>query len=155
MTIVEVTNLFLDYVSSTVLFEMADSRQDARSDVRNMREPIINHLLYLYLYPNSINKNHWLTELSTFFDKIDNLYLKPTGKRKLTGNDYYELLFRQPLEGDIRQLNKRLKRVVEKEGKPEVNYTSAEILEKLEKTLHSLSYDLSLDTYSSITDYLI
>lgn len=155
MKIVEVTNLFLDYVSSTVLFEMADSRQDARSDVRNMREPIIDHLIYLILYPNSINKNHWLTELSTFFDKIDRLYLKPSGKRKLTGNDYYELLFRQPLEGDIRQLNKRLKRVVEKEGKPEVNYTSAEILEKLEKTLHSLSYDLSLDTYSSITDYLI
>jgi len=155
MKIGEVTNSFLDYVSGTVLFEMADSRQDARSDVRNMREPIIDHLIYLTLYPNSINKNHWLTELSTFFDKIDRLYLKPSGKRKLTGDDYYELLFRQPLGGDIKQLNKRVGRVIEKEGKPEINRTASEILESLERIIHTVSYDLSSDTYTNIKDYLL
>jgi len=155
MKIVEVTNSFLDYVSKTVLFEMADSRQDARSDVRNMREPIIDHLIYLILYPNSIDKNHWLTELSTFFDKIDRLYLKPSGKRKLTGDDYYELLFRQPLGGDIKQLNKRVGRVIEKEGKPEINRTESEILESLERIIHTVSYDLSSDTYTNIKDYLL
>ena len=134
---------------------MADSRQDARSDVRNMREPIIDHLIYLILYPNSIDKNHWLTELSTFFDKIDRLYLKPSGKRKLTGDDYYELLFRQPLGGDIKQLNKRVGRVIEKEGKPEINRTASEILESLERIIHTVSYDLSSDTYTNIKDYLL
>jgi len=154
MRIVEIANYVLDELSKTTIFEMARDRRDVIEKVRGMTDPIIDHLIYLYLYPNSINKTHWFNELNTFLEKIDRLYLKPSGKRKLTGNDYYQFLFREPLEGDIQQLKTILKHIIRKEGTPEEIINYSELLEYLEKTIHKLSYDLSTNNFNNIRNYV-
>lgn len=155
MKIREISDWCLDRISQTAIFEMADSRSDAIAVVRGVSNPIIYHLLYLYLYPKSNALNHWKSELNNFLSIADDLYLKPTGKRKLTGQDYYRLLFLNPLEGDIIQLSNRIKKIIRKEGPAQIDINLYDLKSSLEKTLHKLSYDLSNNKFTDINDYII
>lgn len=154
MRIREISDWCLDRICETTLFEMADSRSDAISVVRGVSNPILYHLLYLHLYPKSNAINHWKSELNKFLSTADDLYLKPTGKRKLTGSDYYRLLFLNLLEGDIIQLSNRIKKVIRKEGQPHIQFNEYTLKESLERILHKLSYDLANDTFTEINDYI-
>jgi len=150
----EITNYLLDRVCNTTLFEMAHERKLALDTVRAVTNQIIFHLIYLYLYPESSAKNHWKTELNAFLNKIDNLWLKPNGRKKLSGKDYYDKLFSEPLEGDIIQLKSRVNKIIQKEGKPNSEVNLYLLKESLEKIIHTISYDLSNDDFISIENYL-
>lgn len=151
----EITDWFLDRVAQTTLFEMAKDRSEAINKVEGVANPLIYHLIYLYLYPHSTTINHWKSEIDNkFLDPIDDLYLKPTGKRKLTGNDYYRLLFKDPLEGDMIQLSSRVRKAIHKEGPPQVDVDYFHLKEILEKLLHKVSFDMANNKFKTINDYL-
>jgi len=152
--ITEITNYLLDRVCNTTLFEMAHERKLALDVVRGVANQIVFHLIYLYLYPESPAKNHWKTEINVFLNKIDNLWLKPTGRKKLSGKDYYDKLFSEPLEGDIIQLKSRVNKIIRKEGEPSKTINLFLLKESLEKIIHDISYDLSNDQFVTIEDYL-
>jgi len=151
---VKIKEIIIDYFMSTTLFEMAHERQLVIDRVRSKARPIIDHLVYLHFYPDSDYADHWIKELNAFVDEFDDLYLKPGGRKKLTGNRYYQILFREPLEGDIKQLRKFITRALKKEGQPTVTVSDTQLLEWLEKILHKLSYDVANDVFDDIKNYL-
>jgi hypothetical protein len=148
----KIFEIILDQVSNTALFEMAFERKNAINAVRGKAKPIVDHLIYLLIYKNSKARNHWKSELSAFIDSIDYLYLKPS-KRKLSGNDYYNLLFEEPLGGDIIQTEKLINQAIRKEDNPDIKVNPYILKESLEKIIHKLSFDLANDQYISIDDY--
>lgn len=154
MRVREITEKCLDLIIDTRLFEMARERSDAINKVDGVSNPIIYHLIYLHLYPKAQTVAHWKKELNTFLATADDLWLKPTGKRKLSGADYYKLLFENPLEGDIVQLESRVRKAIRKEGQPTIPVDLPRLKEILEKTLHRLSFDLANDKFTDINDYL-
>ncbi len=154
MKLREISDWCLDRVIETTLFEMANSRSDAIEVVRGVSNQIIYHLIYLYLYPNSNAVNHWKSELNKFLNIADDLYLKPSGKKKLKGPDYYKLLFQNHLEGDMIQLSSRIRKAIAKEGSPQIQINEYFLKERLEKILHTISYDLANDKFTDINDYL-
>ena len=147
-----ISEIILDKLNETALFEMAFERKTAINIVRGKAKPIVDHLIYLLIYKNSNARNHWKSELSAFINSIDYLYLKPS-KRKLSGNDYYNLLFEEPLGGDIIQIEKLLSQALSKEGDPNATINPYILKESLEKIIHKLSFDLANDQYKSIDDY--
>lgn len=154
MKLREISDWCLDRVIETTLFEMAHDRKVVISTVRGLANPIIDHLLYIILYSNSTAINHWKKELNSFILRLNRLSLKPSGKKKLSGDTYYDLLFNEPLEGDIIQLDRILKYIIEKEGTPTIDINKFQIKERLEKILHTISYDLSNDKFTDINDYI-
>lgn len=148
-----ISEIILDKLNETALFEMAFERKTAINIVRGKAKPIVDHLIYLLIYKNSNAINHWKSELSAFINSIDYLYLKPS-KRKLSGNDYYNLLFEEPLGGDIIQTEKLLSQALSKEGDPNATINPYFLKESLEKIIHKLSFDLANDQYKSIDDYV-
>lgn len=78
--------------------EFADSLSEIKSDLRGKyMNTCIKHLLKLYLFPNSQNKNHWRIEVYASFNKIaklkeNNKYPKPELIFSTIWNHYSDIL---------------------------------------------------------------
>lgn len=63
--------------------ELADSKREIERGLNDATEPVLNHLLKLYLMSNSESRNHWITEIFGFLNKIKKL----AGKNKFPSKD--------------------------------------------------------------------
>jgi len=74
---VKITELLLDKFASTALFEMARSRKDAKDLITTLSPHIIAHLVKLFVLNSPENKNHWIKEINSWLNQIDDIYKKP------------------------------------------------------------------------------
>ena len=61
-----------------ILNEFARSSAEIRSRLYDKTNILVEHLTYICLSPNNINRNHWITEIHSFIDHVD--ILKSTKK---------------------------------------------------------------------------
>lgn len=88
--------LFLDYVISTRLFEMAKSRADCLDKIDAIGPQLARHIIK-YLAFDDPAKQHWIHEINVFLGIISDLRTKPKNK-PLNYNDYYKYLWIDPIE---------------------------------------------------------
>lgn len=76
-----------------ILNEMAISRQQALSVVDSYVVEYSNHLLKCIIFKNTTNTlNHWISEISNYFNEINNIKIKPDNK-KMREDYLYDYFF--------------------------------------------------------------
>ena len=85
--------ILLDVVIGTTLFEMARSRADAKQVITAISPQIFKHFVKLFVFNSPENKNHWITELNTFFHTINDITLKPNNKKPDKNTVYNWMVF--------------------------------------------------------------
>lgn len=68
-----------------MLLEMALSKSDAIDRCINLGIPFIEHYHKIYLDKNSPSKEHWMTEMQSWLDKVRLITLKKSNKGLLDG----------------------------------------------------------------------
>lgn len=161
MKIREITDWCLDRVARTTLFEMAANRADAIKHVRSLAYQIDMHLIYLYMYPESRDRAHWIAELNGWFADIDDIWLKPDN-RKLKKTDYFKLLFEERLGDYEEEITKKIAKATKDKGRPQQPIDWRLLKEWLRQVLDRVCEDLSaspdvtgvLGSFEDITNYL-
>lgn len=74
------------------VYSMAMERQKAIVRIESFRKEITENIIKLNLYADSIDRQHWIDELSTWFSDINSVCLKPKGS-KLNREEYDDLVF--------------------------------------------------------------
>lgn len=74
------------------VYSMAMERRKAIVRIDSFRKEITENIIKLNLYSDSIDKQHCIDELSTWFSDINSVYLKPKGN-KLNREEYDDLVF--------------------------------------------------------------
>ena len=68
-------------LKGNIIVEMATERKDLRGDIINYQPLIIEHLLYIKLYPESRDIEHRKMEIMRFINKFSDTTLKPNNKK--------------------------------------------------------------------------
>jgi len=91
---------FKEYVaecfSNTAIFEMAYERKVARERVRNIADILLEHLLKLIVFPESVHADHWKNEVFSFIENVNKITVKPNNQR-LRGHEIFDILIGEPL----------------------------------------------------------
>lgn len=86
---------------SRLLYAMSLPRAEAKRRITGVAFQIADHIVKLLLIPHSINRNHWLNELDAWYRLCAKAGNNLKGNRKLSTQDYWELLFREELSSDF------------------------------------------------------
>ena len=116
-------------IKDNIIVEMATERKDLRGDIINYQPLIVEHLLYLKLYPDSRDIEHWKMEIIRFINKFSDKSLKPNNK-KADYKFYFDYLWKERYEnrnGDF--LPNLYKRLIKKEGKSLISFSDLNINE--------------------------
>jgi hypothetical protein len=73
-------DILLDSLNATILFEMAHSRSEAMSKVKNNAPQIVDHLIKYMAFDLPENRNHWIGELNALCEPLANILLKQNNK---------------------------------------------------------------------------
>jgi hypothetical protein len=74
---------------------MSFYRKDAVNKIRSLSGTVLNHILKAKYVKDERNKNHWISEIKAYFDKIDGIEIKPFN-RKFSETEYLEFLLVEP-----------------------------------------------------------
>lgn len=103
-----------------LLLEMSMSLSDAESKITNVRTQICRHVLFCVIDTKNSSFNHWITELHSFFEKINDITLKIKGNphlstqqlRRWLCNEFLDLYsYKNMVDGVLFKLNKESQRV--------------------------------------------
>jgi hypothetical protein len=143
----------MEQMMQTELFEMAHSRQKALDLIRSLQGTIATHFIKVALFPDHQDYKHWCFELETYFsDDINEIRLKPNN-RKLKSDDYFDILFDEPL-GHENAVAHRIKSLYKLKRVPYIpNVDMEDVRLRLRDMYEELSSDLFLDTYDGIDKY--
>ena len=150
----KINDIIMDTIINSRIFEMAYQRKRAIDKISNFQEPIAIHLIkYFYYSASKETKQHWKKELDVWFKSIRRIKLK--NNKTLEGNQYYKLLFTEPL-GERINVEDIIDDINYDENMKEMSgkMTISELHVKLEKLLHTISYDISNNKFKTINDYL-
>lgn len=91
----KLSEIFLDKIRCTALYEMAYSRDEAWKKCTGLVQPLTLHLLKILVMPSSVHVSHWKKEIKNYLDIMLDIKLKPNNKR-LSYGTYREWLIEQP-----------------------------------------------------------
>ena len=75
--------------------EMAYYRRDAKDKIRSLSGTVLIHIIKVLYLDDKLNIEHWKKEIISYFDKIEDIAIKPNNK-KFTKEEYYDFLFLEP-----------------------------------------------------------
>lgn len=74
---------------------LAFSRKKAWEKITGVSYPISEHIVKLLIFPNSIDREHWIDEINGWADSIQDIILKPQNRR-LAFIEYRDWLVDEP-----------------------------------------------------------
>lgn len=113
---------FGDWCLKQPLLELASERMEHILKIKELSNPLNEHLFNIYSMSESTYLSHWIDEIDNFLFQI---YNKKCGKKKFDPNDYYKWLFIDYFYGSeenylknnqpnfISKINKRLDKMIE------------------------------------------
>jgi hypothetical protein len=107
---------FIDWISNTPLFELAQQRSIAIDKIEDLSETLNEHLFKLYIMQKSTYRDHWVDEIHNYLFKINNI---TWGKKrnKFEESDYFDWLFKYFFYDNKNQikinLNRNLKKLLD------------------------------------------
>lgn len=149
----KLSRTFLEFITETRFFEMAETRKKIKKKVDSLSEPIILYLVKVLYYEDKLNYNKYINDIDIWLNKLYMLECKPNS-RVLSTEDYYEWLY----EGSYNSLNVLKNRIINRQLK-EYNelpiITSINELHiKLGNIYKQLSVDLHTGDFNTIKDYI-
>lgn len=141
----------VDLLNKTILFEMAYERKHALNKLDNLSHPISTHILKLIIFNNSPNFNHWLGELNSWLNQVDDIRLKPTNK-KLNRQDYLKYLKGLYLENEdqVQKNIQKLKRLYPNEQV--ITDDSDKVMNEINNLMNKICTELSADEFYPLID---
>lgn len=149
----KITEIVLDWITSTKLFEMAFSRKDLINRVSAQDWQVDSHLLKVLMYGKVAAYNHWCQELNAALSGIQRLKLQ--GNKRLSSDKYFELLWKGFLEtpNEVQDHMSEIDREYSRSFKL-INYNPNEVHKEALQIMQKVCDDLSLGKFVSIQDYL-
>lgn len=135
---------------------MAYERKTALNRVRSIQTTLAIHMVKVMIFDAPDVMNHWLNEINGYLLIANDTYIKPRMK-KLSGDEYYKLLWDEPFGHGAWAIDKKRESIFIKnnyEKLPRRNITDALIYERLEKFYHMVSYDIANNKKVNIRNYL-
>jgi hypothetical protein len=149
----KISEILIDILSETKLFEMAFNKKVAIDKARNLQNQIARHLVKILMYHNSQYVNHWCNEVNSWLYDIQDNKIKGTNK-PLKSSELFNILFVEPLEtiDDVQaRMNRNYKEYVDL-AIDEPNSTV--INEKLYWIIKSICDDLQNNQFNRVEKYL-
>ena len=146
---------FAEWCLNTPLLEMASDRNDKKSKVQSKMDTINEYLIKYYLMPNSIDRDHWLSEINSRFNEI--LRLTWGKRRRFEKEDYYNWLFIDYYYNDIGSIRMSsvediIRYIINRYSKTKeyfIEYDINEIVIKIGKLMSEICESLEDGTYTS------
>lgn len=82
-----------DKLANTKIYEMAKSRQDAKTTVTGISYNLIDHIIKLYVFNSPSDVNHWKGEINGWIKALFKIRLKPNNKHPDKNTLYTWLVF--------------------------------------------------------------
>jgi hypothetical protein len=133
---------FAEWCLNIPLLEKASERNSKLEKIESKSETINLHFFKYYIMPNSIDRNHWLSEINDRFYEIQKL-VWGKGKR-FRKEEYFEILYNRFYTKDISIDYRNLERIfskIEKRYKGEliIEYTINDFIERISFILKNIS----------------
>lgn len=117
------------------VLEMAYTQKRAETIITDLEKPVNDHLLKIWTVPESVQRDHWLTELVNWIDEISEIILKPSNRRP-SADFYYRILFDEPFGGaELANLMSRLRRLKRQGHALTTSASPEDLLDRL-RTFH-------------------
>ena len=153
---VSITDIILDRLNETTLFEMAHSRREVRQKVTDLSPQIFDNLVKLFVFDSPQNAPHWRSEIDTWLDQIDSLYLTPD-KKKPSKNDLYTwIIFDSAPHYSEEFLRLRIRKwqATTYKNMPLHEFDAEYVLNKILSIINRVCDDMAHKNFISIDDYL-
>jgi hypothetical protein len=148
-----ITNIILDAIIHSSLFEMAEHRKDILLKIDSKAWLIDSHLLKILMYENVIDYDHWCSEITGWLKSVQRLKLKGS-KKRLDRRDYFKLLWESLLES-VDEVQSHMEEVARDYPNYKiVNYDPAIIHKRLYDILSNVCYDIEHGIFTDIRSYL-
>ena len=147
---------FIDKISQTTIFEMARSRKDAKDAITALSPQIVHHLIKLFVFNDTRNRNHWIGEINNWLNQVDDIYLKPSNKKPDWQTLYNWTVFDSSPHYSPDYINLRVKKWMASEYKNAKlhDYDSEFVLNAILSILEKVTKDISSDRFVTIQDYI-
>jgi hypothetical protein len=147
--------IFLDIMSDSDLYEMAETRKDAIKMVNSKSYQIYQHMIKLKTLNSPIDRNHWIQEIYIWISEFEDIKLKPKNKR-LSYDQLHEWFWIEGHEFHWKDLEKKVNRLSKYE------YKNIKILRTDYKQIHTEIYneinhmlkDISNNKFTHVEDYV-
>ena len=153
----KLAEVILDKIADSQLFEMARSRKDAKTLITGLSAPIITHLVKLFVFNSPENKNHWIKEIDSWLNQIDDIYLKPTNKKPDWQTIYNWIVFDGSPHYDVDYVEGKVRKWINQDymGVEVYDYDADLVLNQIFKIIENVAKDIEVpNTFVSIKEYL-
>lgn len=139
-----------DFISKSYIFEMAFDRKDVESKITSISDPIIEHLVKVLKWDDSINYNKHIGDINRWIFQIQRLKMK--GNRKPTQHDYYTWMFEDVAQDEL-TISRFIKGLHRYHHFPVIR-SDEEVFYVIKHILYQTSFDLPLNQFDDINDYI-
>jgi hypothetical protein len=147
-----ITEILLDYIGGTKLFEMAFERKIAINQARSLQNQISRHLIKVFMYQDSEYVNHWCNELNTWLSDIQDNIVKGT-KRPLDSHTLMKIIFHEPMES-VDEVQNLMNRVYKQYKNIKITQPDAAIIHKnIYLIADSVCNDITNSKFEDIKNY--
>lgn len=148
--------LLLNGIMNTRLFEMAFDRQTAKNKVTSLSPLIFDHLLKLWVLNSPQTANHWYSEIDSWLNQIDNIYLKSSKKKPSKQDLYNWLIFDSAPHYSEEYMNHVITKWKRKEYAtvPLRDFDTDVVLNQILSVIDKICMDISNNNFTTIDDYL-
>lgn len=147
--------IIADKLAETAIFEMAFDRKSAKDKITSLSPIIFKHLVKIFVFEAPHISSHWIKEIDTWLDQIDDINLKKN--QNLDKNTLYDwlILDSAPIY-DASHVNKIVRKMVRNEY-PDLamrSFDADEIANKVINIISAVCSDIAADKFDTIKDYL-
>ncbi len=152
--IMRISEIILDKLNETALFEMAFDRKEAIRKFQNLDLQIKKHLLKIVAFKDGLNYQHHCHELNNWLDDLNEVKWNKT--QHLSKDVIMKCLWEGPLGHGTSSVKEPIEKWVKtyNYAVPRNKLTYAQIYELLFKIYDEMSFDLSKGDVNNIQHYL-
>ena len=153
----KISDIILDHIGSTSLFEMARSRADAKDIITSVSPQIFTHLVKLFVFNSPESKNHWIKEINGWLDQIDDIYLKPSNKKPDWQTVYNWLVFDSSPHYDEDYIDGKVKKwkATDYKNVQLYDYDASLVLNQVLKIIELATKDIAVpNKFTTVREYL-
>jgi len=142
--------IMFDEILYTKIFEQALRRRDVESAITSLSVPITKHLVKLLKWHDTLNYDKHIGDINNWLFDIQRLIIK--GGKRPTQSDYFTWMFKDVLNDE--ETLDRMIRGLHQYSNLLVIRKNDEVYNIIKNIMFQLSYDLELNDFDDIQDYL-
>ena len=152
----KITEMLLDKIIDSTLFEMASSRKDAKRLITGLSPQIFGHLIKLFVFNSINNRSGWIKEINSWLNDIDDIYLKPSNKKPDWQTIYNWMIFDSAPHYTALYIDNKVKKLIATTFSDASvhDYDPETVLNHILKILEQVTKDIADDKFITLENYL-